>query len=228
MLPRRCCRSAGGNVRYTRRLPNISLGTALAIVVTACGGGGSGGASAPTTRLKETPSATAIQINKQPRDRVKDGGTLTWPLDDIPANFNIMQVDGSLVDNATVVNALLPAPFLFDETATPRFNPDYLVAEPVVTTEPKQVVKYEINPKARWDDGTPITWEDFHWVWASSNGKNEAYQIAASNGYSQIESVERGADDREVVVTFAQPYADWQNLFSPLMPASTTRDPKIF
>ncbi|HET8696009.1 MAG TPA: ABC transporter family substrate-binding protein, partial [Gammaproteobacteria bacterium] len=50
----------------------------------------------------------------------------------------------------------------------------------------------------------------------------------SSNGYSEIENVERGADDREVIVTFAQHYADWQGLFSPLFPASSSRDPKVF
>jgi peptide/nickel transport system substrate-binding protein len=193
---------------------------------------GCGDRGGPSTTARATgtapPSVTASQVNTQPREHLKDGGSLTWPLDQIPANFNYYQIDGSLDDNSKVILALLPSIFLFDATATPRFNPDYLVSEPVMTTEPKQVVKYSINPKAQWDDGTPITWEDFHWLWQASNGKNQAYQISSSNGFSQIESVERGADAREVVVTFAQPFADWQSLFWPLLPASSTRDPKTF
>lgn len=216
-------------MKHSARFGNVWLGAALAVLAAACGGGGSSGGT-PANGAQSTPqqSATANRINAQPRERIKEGGTLTWPLDQIPSNFNYYQIDGSLFDNHTVVAALLPAIFLFDASATPRFNPDYLVAEPVMTAAPKQVVKYVINPKAHWNDGTPITWEDFHWLWQASNGKNEAYQISSSNGFSQIESVERGADDREVVVTFAQPFADWQSLFWPLVPASTTRDPKIF
>jgi peptide/nickel transport system substrate-binding protein len=214
-------------VHYTTRLNNLWLGVALAAIVSACGGRGGPGSTAPASGTTP-PSVRAIQINKQPRESLKDGGTLTWPLDQIPSNFNYYQIDGSLFDNHTVVWSLLPLIFLFDETATPRFNPDYLASEPVMTMETKQVVKYVISPKAHWNDGTPITWEDFYWLWQASNGKNEAYQISSSNGFSQIGSVERGADDREVVVTFAQPFADWQSLFYPLLPASSTRDPKVF
>ena len=209
------------------RLGNLWLAVALAAIVSACGGRGGSSATVPASGAA-TPSVTASQINKQPRERVKDGGTLTWPLDQIPTNFNALQIDGSLFDNNTVVSALQPSMFLFDAAAEPRFNPDYLVSEPTLATAPKQVVTYAINPKARWDDGTPITWEDFHWQWEAVNGKNEAFQISSANGYSEIESVERGANDREVVVTFARPYADWQGLFSPLLPATSTRDPKIF
>jgi peptide/nickel transport system substrate-binding protein len=215
-------------VHYTSRLNNLWLAVTLAAIVSACGGRSGPSSTAPASSAPPPPSVTAIQINKQPRERVKDGGTLTWPLDQIPTNFNQLQIDGSLFDNNLVMSALLPALFLFDAAATPTFNPDLLTSDPQLTTEPKQVVKYVINPKAHWDDGTPITWEDFHWLWLASNGKNAAYQISSSNGYSQIESVERGADDREVVVTFAQPFADWQALFSPLMPASSMRDPKVF
>jgi peptide/nickel transport system substrate-binding protein len=214
-------------VDYAAKLNNLWLAVALAAIVSACGGHG-GPSSTAQASGPTTPSVTAIQINPQPRDRLKEGGTLTWPLDQIPSNFNYYQIDGSLVDTHTVVWSLLPLIFLFDETGTPRFNPDYLVSEPVMTTEPKQVVKYRINPKAHWNDGTPITWEDFHWLWQACNGKNEAYQLSSANGFSQIESVERGVDDREVVVTFARPFADWQSLFYPLLPASTSRDPKVF
>ena len=49
--------------------------------------------------------------------------------------------------------------------ATPIWNRDYLASEPTLTTDPKQVVTYKINPKAVWYDGTPITWEDFYWQW---------------------------------------------------------------
>ena len=91
------------------------------------------------------------------------------------------------------------------------WNRDYLASEPALTTDPKQVVTYEINPKARWYDGTPITWEDFYWQWKATNGTNKAYQISSANGYEDIENVERGKDDREVIVTFKRKFADWQS-----------------
>src|SRR5690606_25782550 len=68
----------------------------------------------------------------------------------------------------------------------------------------------------------------FYWQWKASSGSNPAYQIAAANGYEDIESVTRGADDREVVVTFARHFSEWQSLFYPLYPASTNRNPDVF
>ena len=147
----------------------------------------------------------------------------------MPVTYNYLHIDGTEDDHtyskhstdAADISRPMPA-------ATPHWNPDYLASEPTLVTEPKQVVTYNINPKAIWYDGTPITWEDFHWQWRALNGSNKAYQISSSNGYSDIESVARGRDDREVVVTFKNKYADWQSLFYGLYPASTNKSPQIF
>ena len=183
---------------------------AMASVLAACGGG-----EQTESRVAPPPSATENQINAMSRDQVQDGGTLTWPLLQIPANFNYLHLDGTLADNERVISALMPSTYRSDASGTPHWIPDYLASEPVLTTEPKQVVTYRINPEATWDDGTPITWEDFHWQWRASNGEDKAYVISSSNGYSEIESVERGSNDREDIVTYARPYADRQAIFNP-------------
>jgi peptide/nickel transport system substrate-binding protein len=40
--------------------------------------------------------------------------------------------------------------------------------------------------------------------------------------------VVQGADKFEVITTYKTPFADWKSLFSPLYPASTNSDPKVF
>ena len=53
-----------------------------------------------------------------------------------------------------------------------------------------------------------------------SNGENPDVSINATDGYDLIESVTAGESDKQVVVTFKQPYPWWQALFSvPLHPA---------
>ncbi len=173
-------------------------------------------------------STSENQINALPRDQIQDGGRLVWPMSSMPVTFNRLHVDGTDYDHSHSKEALMPRIFLADAGGVPSWNPDYLASEPTVVTEPKQVVTLNINPKASWYDGTPITWEDFHWQWRALNGTNKAYLIASSNGYSDIESVARGRDDREVVVTFKDKYADWQAVFANLYPASTTKSPKVF
>jgi peptide/nickel transport system substrate-binding protein len=185
-----------------------------------------GNGSDPTPAA--APAAHANEINAVPREKLQDGGTFTRPLDQMPPQFNYHELDGTLQDNAHVIEPLMPGMFTNDASATPNWNPDYLASEPTLTSEPKQVVTYRLNQKAAWYDGTPITWEDFHWQWRASNGTDKRYRISSANGYEEIESVEKGVDDREVVVTYKDKFADWQSIFDPLFPASTNKDPKIF
>jgi peptide/nickel transport system substrate-binding protein len=173
-------------------------------------------------------SAKENQINPIPRAQLQEGGKLTWPIDGMPANFNYNEIDGTEANGAFVIQALLPGPYNNDASGAPIWNPDLLASEPTLVTEPKQVVTYQINQKAAWYDGTPITWEDFYWQWKAGTGADKAYQIASSNGYEEIEQVAKGKSDREAVVTFKGKYSDWTAIFAPLYPASTNKDPKIF
>lgn len=198
---------------------------ALGLFGTGCGSNGTSTAPATTSTPQK---ADRNQMNPQARDKIQQGGKLTWPIDSAPANFNVGELDGTLVEGQWILNAVLPSLFTFDAAASPAVNPDYLTGEPKVVTSPRQVVTYELNPKAVWYDGTPITAADFIALWKSLRGTDKAYHISSSNGYSQIQSVTRGASKFEVVVTFAKPYADWKGLFSPMYPASTSNDPNVF
>jgi peptide/nickel transport system substrate-binding protein len=185
----------------------------------------SGAETAPATVQTK---ADENQMNPQPRDKVQQGGKLIWPINETLPNFNYGELDGTNADGAFILAAVLPSPFTFDAHGTPKFDPDYLTGEPKLVTSPQQVVTYELNPKAVWYDGTPITAADFAAEWKSLNGTNKAYLISASNGYDHIQKVAQGANKFEVVVTFSKPYADWKALFSFLYPASTSKDPKVF
>ncbi len=211
-------------IQRTRlRLTLVTVVCALGAA--ACGGEHSSGATPAQTQPQ---AATGNQIRQTPRDAMQDGGTFTWAIDSFPANFNYNELDGSEVGISQVVAALMPTTYDNDAAGTPVWNRDLLAVEPVVTTEPKQIVTYQINPKAVWYDGTPMTWEDFYWQWKASNGLDKRYQIVSANGYEDIENVQRGKDDREVIVTYKHRYADWQATFNLMYPASTNKDPKIF
>ena len=178
----------------------IALIVVLGLGVAGCGGSGAAGSSVGPG------STTENQVRHTPRDQVEDGGTFTWPLDNIPPNYNYNQLDGTELMNFQVIGALMPSAFDADPAGTPVWDRGLLASEPTIVTDPKQVITYEIHPKAAWSDGTPITWEDFYWQWKASSGTDKAYQIASSTGYDAIESVKRGASDREVVVTYAAPH----------------------
>jgi peptide/nickel transport system substrate-binding protein len=195
---------------------------AASLFLAACGGGGTAG------QLRN-PSQNAghNDINPMPREQVRDGGDLRYPLDYMVTNFNNNQFDGADVVGMLVLSALLPGPFSSMANGELTPNPDYLLSAELTSTSP-QVVRYTIHPKATWSNGTPITWLDFEGQFKALKGANPAFQVASTIGYSDMASVARGVDDKQAVVTYARPFAEWKGLFSPLYPASTNSDPAMF
>ncbi|WP_165449497.1 ABC transporter family substrate-binding protein [Krasilnikovia cinnamomea] len=188
-----------------------------------------GACSSGTAGTGDTPGKSVTNdVTPTARDRLKDGGQLVWPVADIPANFNFLHLDGTLRDNSDIIFALMPSMYLNDAAGNSIWNRNYLAREPRFDTAPRQVVTYRLHEKATWNDGTPITFADFESQWKALNGRNPAFKVANSNGYQNIASVTRGDTDSDVVVTFAQPYTDWQSIFAPLYPKSTTSDPETF
>ncbi len=204
----------------------IAAIVALGLAGTGCSSGDN--KSAAPAAPKAQQKADQNQMNPQSRDKIQQGGKLTWAIDQVPANFNYGQLDGANAEGNWIIQAVLPVLFRFDATGSPTYNPDYLTGEPKLVTTPQQVITYELNPKAIWYDGTPITAVDYVAFWKSLNETNKAYHISASNGYKEIQSVAEGASKFEVVVTFSKPYSDWKSLFWPLYPASTSNNPEIF
>lgn len=197
---------------------------ALALVLSSCGGGGGGGDGG----LAGNDAAPGVNdINPVPRDQVRDGGDLRWPLDAIPDNFNPNHVDGNLLENTEVVGALLPSAFKAQADASVVIDENYFTSIELTSEDP-QVVTYTINPDATWDNGTPITFEDLRAQWTALNGTNPAFLPAGTTGYEDIGSVEAGEDEKQAVVTFTRPFAEWQSLFGFILPRETNSDPQLF
>lgn len=213
--------------RARRALPAFALLLTIALVAGACGSNDENNTSAGGGKSSGS-SATTNNINPTDRADVQDGGTLKWAISSMPANYNYNELDGTEFDTASVLNGLMPYVFDFKADATPVLNKDYFDSAELTAKEPKQVVTYKINPKAKWSDGKPISAADFIAQWNALKSEETDFKVAATNGYDQIESVKQGGDEREAVVKFKTNYADWQALFSLLYPASTNSDPKVF
>jgi peptide/nickel transport system substrate-binding protein len=208
----------------SRRL--VMGAVALVLLLTACGGsdGTDGGGGLAGV---EEQQRGVNDINPVAREQVRDGGDLRWPLDAIPDNFNINQVDGNLLETRQIVDALMPGAFVREADGTVSLDEDYFTSIELTSTEP-QVVTYTINPAATWDDGTPLTWRDLQVQWQAMNGTNPAYLPADTAGYDTVASVERGVDDKQAVVTFATPHAEWRAMYEHIYPAATNSDPNTF
>ncbi|MGH3624722.1 MAG: ABC transporter family substrate-binding protein [Sciscionella sp.] len=208
--------------RAQRRWPLLTAALAVgAMVLSACGGGQSGDKNA---QVREMGTA---DINAQPLSNIKDGGSLKLALSQWPQQWNYNQVDGASVDLNTVYRAMMPEPFINQPDGTVKINKNLLESAKLTSNSP-EVVEYKINPKARWSTGQPITWNDFKADWVAQNGKNPAYQPASTTGWDSIKSVEKGASDRDVKITFAKKFAEWKGLTTFLFPASEYKNPQMF
>ncbi|MDH6135046.1 peptide/nickel transport system substrate-binding protein [Kitasatospora sp. MAA4] len=152
------------------------------------------------------PPQPASDLTSGDRTAVRDGGTVRWAVDEVPASLDVYRPTAT-PDTELIAHALLPSLFRPDDRARPTPDPDYLVGADATD----RTVVYRLNPKAVWSDGKPLAAADFTAQWT---GLRDSLP-----GYAAIESIAPGADPHQVKVTFKQPYAQWRALFSPLYPA---------
>ena len=173
---------------------------------------------------------TTSDINPQDPATLQDGGDLRLSLTDFPPNFNILHIDGNSAEVAAMMKATLPRAFIIGPDGSTTVDTNYFTSVELTATNP-QVVTYTINPKAVWSDGTPITWRDIDSQIHALSGVDKDFAIAGPSGADRVASVTRGVDDRQAVMTFAKPYAEWRGMFAGngmLLPASMTETPEAF
>jgi ABC-type transport system substrate-binding protein len=107
-----------------------------------------------------------------------------------------------------------------------RLHPDYsvqlnkdLMDSATQTSEDPQTIVYKIKQNAAWSDGTPVSADDFEYLWRNLNGSVKGNDVASTTGYDQIESVEGSDNGKTVTVVFKEPFTDWKSLFYGLLPA---------
>jgi peptide/nickel transport system substrate-binding protein len=184
---------------------------------------GCGGGSARLT----APERGSQDINPRDPATLRDGGTLRLPLDNLPVNYNYNTVDGHEDQTHEVLSALIPRAFKDAPDGGVTLDTDYVSSAELVSSAP-QVVHYHINDRAIWTDGRPVNWADFAAQVQANNGHDPAFQISDRAGYQDISQVERGATDKDVLVTFGKTFAEWQGLFYGLYPKQTNDDPAVF
>ncbi len=188
---------------------------AVALTLTACGG-----PNKTDSGLKGTENAIGqADINPQDASKVKDGGEFRWPVDQLPDNWNYNQVDGTVADGRRMIDTVMPNLYKQKPDSTIEVNKDYLDEAKLASSDP-QVLEFKINPKAKWSDGTPLSWQDFEGMWKALNGTDKSYDVAGTTGYEDVEKVEKGTTDQDVKVTFKKKFAEWKGMFSPLYPKS--------
>jgi glutathione transport system ATP-binding protein len=183
-----------------------------------------------TTATGAAELGSTNDINPQNPATLLDGGSLRLSLSEYPVNFNPLNIDGNTADLGSVLKPTLPRAFIIEPDGSTTLDTDYFTSVELTKTNP-QVVTYTINPKAVWSDGTPITWEDIAAQIYALSGKDNRFAIASPSGADRVDKVTRGVDDRQAIMTFAKPYAEWKGMFAGngmLLPRSATSTPDAF
>ena len=189
-----------------------------ALTLSACGGnggnggnGGGPGAGAITDDLEEV-----YDINEMDVADLQDGGELTLPVGHVGPQFNNLTNDGNAADTSLILNPLYNVgAWNLDPVGDYVLNEDYFVsAEQEIDEDGTQVLTYELNPEAQWNDGTPIDFHTYEHTAQIRSGEDEEYDLVSTSMYDQIESVEMGDDEWSIVVTMETPYQPWETLFS--------------
>ena len=186
----------------------LAGGAALALTLTACSGGGDDGGDGDG----ETTAIVGADYNPQDRDNLQQGGEVTFPIGEITPQMNVNHADGT-VDTARIWEWYNPQTILMSPEGEVSANPNYLTDWTTEEVDGKTVVTYTINPEATWNDGTPMTWESYDLTWKANRSNDEGYVPNSTDGYSLIESVTQGEDERQAVVTFSQVYPWTDGLF---------------
>ncbi|WP_129310963.1 ABC transporter family substrate-binding protein [Streptomyces sp. L2] len=210
----------------------LVLAAGLTLVLGACSGGG-GGSSPGNGHAGLTSCAEQGQANTCNSGPTKAGGTFTYVLEKNIQQWNVQDTNGNTFENGEALQVVLPSVFVPQPDFTVKLNTDLVSSVSQTSTSPQTLV-YKINPKASWNDGTPITADDFVYYWRTNNGKDCPPPPASDStqtkgclpqstaGYDRVKSVTGSDGGRTVTVVMAKPYSDWKSLFGagyPLYPA---------
>ncbi|BBY59634.1 ABC transporter family substrate-binding protein [Mycolicibacterium sarraceniae] len=147
-------------------------------------------------------------------------------IDSIGAGFNPHLLSDQSPVNAAISALVLPSSFRpvpDPATATGsrwEMDPTLLVSAEVTNQNPFTVT-YKIRPEASWTDNAPIAADDFWYLWRQMVSEPGVVDPAGYDLITGVQSVEGG---KTAVVTFAQPYPAWRELFNDLLPAHIVKD----
>ena len=193
----------GRGRRPRRRRGPLRLATVigvLAVLASSCGSPGGG-----------STTVTYVGVS---------GGTISFGMTGSPSGCNPNTPSGDTPATLSVLAGVLPSPYVVDANGMPVANSDLIASAEPLNLTPLTVV-YTLNPKAVWSDGVPITAADFKYAWEQQRGDSAgaATDVVSVAGYRDIESVAGTNGGHTVTVKFKTAFADWQMLFSNLLPA---------
>jgi peptide/nickel transport system substrate-binding protein len=209
-------------LRRTAKAAIVLVGASL--VAAACGGDNknstSTSAAQATTAAGAATTAGGATTSAGGADTTaggKSGGTITYSLPDHFTSYNNGTAEDNLTSNQYATNQVIPNVSFFDDKGGTSINKDLVDVQK--TSDSPLTVVYKFNPKAAWDDGSPIGCDDMYLYWIANNGVQKTtdssgktislFATASTTGFDQIKSVDCSADGKTVTYTYDTPFSDW-------------------
>jgi len=197
----------------------VAVAAAALLGISACGGGGG-------TSKQGDQNYGFADCEKNPNTcnsgPVKKGGEMVYAIEQVFTNWNITSDEGNAFAGSQTLAGIVPGTFFVEPDGTIELNKELMVSAELTNQTPQTIV-YKIQPKAVWDDGTPIAVGDFDFAWKQQSGKKDHCQEcvpASTSGYELIKSVVGSDNGKTVTVTFedGKVYPEWKSLFGSLYP----------
>jgi ABC-type transport system substrate-binding protein len=125
-----------------------------------------------------------------------------------PASYNTVTLAGGQQQNVAVMNLL--------QRGFTRVRPDGAVEDDKdfgtvqkISDRPLRV-RYTIDPRATWSDGTPVTCDDAVLTWLASANRHDGFDPKTTVGYELQEVPACTSGDKQFTVTYQEPFADWR------------------
>jgi peptide/nickel transport system substrate-binding protein len=202
----------------------VTIVAAVATALSACSAASNGGGPAVNNGpANADPQALALSQPYQ-RPKVPDAGRVTLAVDEATTAYNNKINDTLNIANAYVDGLIQPSPFFVNDlnnVTKVQVDGDLMDSVKVLSTAP-QIIQYNIRKQAVWQDGAPVECADFYLEWLAGSADTGDLAAKFNNaivGLDNISKVACSNGNKTVTVTFSQNWADWQALFSQLMPA---------
>jgi peptide/nickel transport system substrate-binding protein len=203
----------------------MALTAGAVVALSGCGSSGTDSSGGAAAAVNSNPTALANQ-NAYVRPKVADAGPVNVAVDEGFHAYNNNVGATVSISNSYILNLVQPSAFQpTDDNGKVQVQRDGDLLNSVTesTVNGAQTVVYKINPKAVWSDGAQVDCSDWYLQWlvgapgiakdAATAGDN------ALNGQQYIKSVTCADNGKTVTTTYSKPFADYQSLFSYMLPA---------
>lgn len=217
-------------MRRTKAFGAAALIATATIALSGCTGGPRDVSSTVNNGpTNSNPTETVDLGHPYQRPKVPSSGKVTVSVEAAFQNYNTQLSSDNTIGNYYVDNLIQPSAFFINDVANAtKVQPDGDLTTSIreVSTNP-QVIEYHINPKAVWQDGAPVSCDDFYLQWLANYNTSGSLAAAFSQllvGFDHVSKIDCSNGGKTVTVHFSSPWADWPNMFGNLVPAHVLED----